>query len=64
MRTVYQTTRPCFYDTIAICRGKLLQEQTQHNAAHGGLESSHDTTATGFHDTQVISLQKQLKALH
>lgn len=64
MRVHYPTTKSTWYDTIATCRGKLAQEAVQHSTANAGLIANPSTTSPGFHDTQVKSMQKKLKALH
>lgn len=63
MRTVYATTKPGFYDTHAIAKGKWLQQLRNPSSTSAGLVAEPDNTQVRFNDTRVRTTQKILKAL-
>lgn len=63
MRTIYATTRPGWFDTKAIAKGKMLQQIKDPSSAAAGLLASPDNTNPTSTDTKLRTLQKILVKL-
>lgn len=62
-RTIYPTTKACWYDTKAIAKGKMLQQLESPSAANAGMLAPPQNTNNQFYDCEVKTLQRILLSL-
>lgn len=61
MITIYSTTKPRRYDTVAIAKAKWLQVLRSGASEDSTSFIHYDDTENRFHDTELITVQKILQ---
>lgn len=63
VKTIYATTRPTWYDTKNIAKGKMLQQLETPSSTAAGMLAPPENTDNQFYDCEVKTIQRILLAL-